>query len=390
VALTHLLLLLWNAAVRRAVHTTSAANDEGAEPAVCVFAGRTTAMLANYRPWIFLFVLLAFALGCAGKLAGVPAPADSRTVDLDVVVTAKSGAPVPGLEQQDFTVLDNGKPSAISTFAAKTGRDANIEVLIVLDAVNASATNVNYARQEVTKYLRSEGGVLAFPTSVAIFTDTDLRPVGSFTTDGNQLSTLLDQNDVGLRDLKRSSGFYGAEERAQLSLKALDRIAVAEAARPGGKFVLWVSPGWPLLSGASVQLDNKQEQAIFKNIVSMSSQLARARLRLYSIDPLGTADAGSHSVYYKNFLKGVSKPSQTDLGDLGLQVLSTQSGGLALSESNDVSAELRKCVADASAYYEISIPASIAASPNEYHRIEVKLSKPGLTGRTRTGYYAQP
>jgi hypothetical protein len=28
--------------------------------------------------------------------------------------------------------------------------------------------------------------------------------------------------------------------------------------------------------------------------------------------------------------------------------------------------------------------------PNEYHALEIKLGKPGLTARTRTGYYAQP
>ena len=27
---------------------------------------------------------------------------------------------------------------------------------------------------------------------------------------------------------------------------------------------------------------------------------------------------------------------------------------------------------------------------DEYHTLEVKVDKPGLTARTRTGYYAQP
>jgi hypothetical protein len=31
-----------------------------------------------------------------------------------------------------------------------------------------------------------------------------------------------------------------------------------------------------------------------------------------------------------------------------------------------------------------------AAHANEYHGLEVAIDKPGLTARTRTGFYAQP
>src|ERR1700744_4709933 len=42
-------------------------------------------------------------------------PADRRLV-LDVVVTDKSGKTVKGLEQKDFTVLDNGNPQTVLSF----------------------------------------------------------------------------------------------------------------------------------------------------------------------------------------------------------------------------------------------------------------------------------
>jgi hypothetical protein len=32
----------------------------------------------------------------------------------------------------------------------------------------------------------------------------------------------------------------------------------------------------------------------------------------------------------------------------------------------------------------------VAAKPDEYHQLQIKLAKPGLTARTRQGYYAQP
>jgi VWFA-related protein len=94
--------------------------------------------------------------------------------------------------------------------------------------------------------------------------------------------------------------------------------------------------------------------------------------------------------YYKNFLKGISKPSQVDVGDLGLPVLAIQSGGLALNSTNNIAGLLQECVADSAPYYEISFDPPQAERRDEYHHLEVKLAKPGLTARTRQGYYAQP
>jgi hypothetical protein len=49
-------------------------------------------------------------------------PGDGK-IHLDVVVTPKSGAPVNGLQQQDFTILDNKVPQTILAFQAVRGRD---------------------------------------------------------------------------------------------------------------------------------------------------------------------------------------------------------------------------------------------------------------------------
>ena len=155
--------------------------------------------------------------------------------------------------------------------------------------------------------------------------------------------------------------------------------------------MIWVSPGWPLLSGPNVQTDAKEHQQIFADIVNFSTQLLQARTTLYSIDPLGTADAGGfRTFYWKDFVKGISKPDQAQTGNLALEVLATQSGGMALSASNDVAAQLQRCIADIGAYYELSFNPSAGDQPNEYHGLEIHISKPGLTARTREGYYSQP
>jgi len=354
-------------------------------------------MLANARRWFLVFAPVLLAAAVSGQQpSGQPQQPSlllepGGAITLDVVVTPKSGPAVTGLQQQDFALQDNKAVQPILSFKAVDGRQAPAEVILVVDAVNAGQQSVAYEREQIDKFLRADGGHLAYPTSLAIFTDTGTKVQEGFSTDGNALSTALEQFTVGLRFITRSSGFYGADERFQLSLNALHELAVREAARPGRKIILWVSPGWPLLSGPNIELSSKQQERLFEDIVSISNVLRQGRITLYSIDPLGTADAASaRTFYWKSFLKGISKASQVQPGNLGLEVIATQTGGVALSSSNDVAQLLEKCIADAGAYYELTFDPPVGDQKHAYHQIEVRVDKPGLTARTRTGYYSQP
>lgn len=338
---------------------------------------------------LFLVTLLCTAAASAQE--GRPrAQAGDDKIHLDVVVTPKSGPPVADLQQQDFTVLDNNSPQAITAFAAVTGRQAPVEVIIVIDAINIDAREIGYERIQIDKFLRGEGGHLAYPVAIVVATDTGAKLAENFSSDGNALGAAMDRDQIGLRDIGRSAGFYGASERLQYSLGALNQLITTEAPRPGRKILLWVSPGWPILSGPNVELDAKQQDQIFGQIVTLSTQLRQARITLYSVNPLGAGESVFRGTYYEEFVKGVSKPSQVNLGNLALQVLALQSGGLELDYNNDLAGLLQKCVSDAAPFYEISFAAPAAERPDEYHRIEIKLAKPGLTARTRQGYYAQP
>jgi len=233
------------------------------------------------------FLLAILAAGSALAQSAAPAAPANGQIVLDVVVSPKSGAAEGGLQQQDFKVLDNGKPQAITSFQALKGRNASVEVVVVLDSVNTEIQTVEYARSELEKFLRAEGGRLAFPLSIAVVTDTDVQVLGDFSTDGNALAAQLNQDSPGLRAIRRSAGLQGAAERWELSLNALQKLAAAEAARRGRKIVIWLSPGWPLLARASAEFDSKQQQQVFTELVDISNDLAQARVTLYMIDPRG-------------------------------------------------------------------------------------------------------
>jgi VWFA-related protein len=324
----------------------------------------------------------------APSLAGA-----DRRIALDMVVTDKSGKPISGLRQQDFTVLDNKLPQKLVSFRAvdQTTPGPPPEVILVVDAVNTSFITVSYERSEIVRFLGQNGGKLAQPVSIIFFKDTNTEMQRAPSRDGNALIAEFDKYVTGLRTINRSAGFYGAQDRLNLSLRAIGGLAAYEATKPGRKLVIWISPGWPLLSGPRIQLTGRQEEGVFGSVVALSAGLRKAGITLYSIDPLGAADAGSlRSFYYENFLKGVTKPNNVVFGNLGLQVLAVQSGGLALRSSNDITAEIDRCAADASAYYEVSFDSPPAEHPNEYHGLQVNVDKPGLTVRTHTAYYAQP
>ena len=321
------------------------------------------------------------------------APGADRRITLDVVVTDKSGHPVPGLQQQDFTVLDDKQPQTILSFRAvdATGKSADFpqQAILLADAVNASFQSVGSTRQQVERFLRQDGGHLPIPMSLVFLTDssTQVQPVA--TGNGNALADSLNSTRFNLR-IDRSQGFYGAADRVRISLRTLEGLASYEATQPGRKLLIWLSPGWPLLSGANLELSQKDQESIFNMVVELSAALREARITLYSIDPLGVADAGRRETfYYQSFLKGVPSANGVQNGNLGLQVLAAQSGGRVLNSSNDIATSLAGCVVDATAFYTLTFDSPPADHANEYHSLQVKIDKSGLTARTRTGYYAQ-
>lgn len=340
-----------------------------------------------------LFTLSVLAQQEAVPAAATPSQNGANVITLDVVVNNKSGVPVAGLQQGDFTILDNKQPQKILLFEAvgQTAPSTGPEIVLIVDAVNTGFSQIGYERDQIAKFLQQDAGRLSHPVSIGFFADSGLTIQQAPSLDGNALVTYLNQHETGLRSIRRSQGFYGAGERMQLSLRALAELTAFEEKRPGRKIVIWLSPGWPVLSGTNGRLSVKDSQTIFNTIVFTSTQLRQAQVTLYSVDPLGTADAGSMAVsYYQQFTKGVRTPRQVEFGNIALQVLAYQSGGRVLHSSNNITEQIETCVRDASPYYVISFDPPPADGPNEYHALEVKIDRSDLKAQTRTGYYAPP
>jgi len=323
----------------------------------------------------------------------VPSRGGGRRISIDVVVTDKSGKPVPGLRQQDFALLDDKQPQPILSFHAtdeSSQGDPPVQAIFIIDAVNTGIQGVGIQRQQLEKFLRQNDGQLPIPMSLVFLADksTEVQPVP--TRDGKALANALDSSPSALRIIGRSQGFYGGVDRLQISLRALDGLIAYEARQPGRKLLVWLSAGWPLLSGPGVELTAKDQEFLFSTVVRLSSAMRDAGITLYSVDPAGMSDAGSpRTFYYETFLEGVRSANRVQNGNVGLQVLAAQSGGRVLNSTNDIASAVAACLADARTFYTLSFDSPVADHPNEFHSLQVKVDKHGVTARTRMGYYAQ-
>jgi VWFA-related protein len=312
-------------------------------------------------------------------------------ITLDVTVTDASGQPVSGLSEGDFTILDNQHPGKIVSFRAGDGTTATdaAQVILLVDEVNNSFQSVAAERDQMTKYLGRNGGHLPVPISIALFSDSGVK-INQPTQDGSVLIAELEKMPIPIHTVTSAMGGNGTVERFQLSLATLSHLLTYTGQKPGRKLLLWLGPGWPMMSGAHYGSTEGDKHRNWDSIVSFAKDLRQSQTILYSVDSLSSESSLQHSVYYQSFLKPVTSAKDADSGNLALPVLALQSGGRVLNGTNDLAGEIARCVAEAGAYYTIAVRVSPSEAVNDYRSLEVRIAKAGLTARTNTGYYNQP
>jgi VWFA-related protein len=303
-----------------------------------------------------------------------------------VTVSSHNGEPVEGLTKDDFALTDNKHQEPITGFQPLTGTITGI--VIVLDAVNLPYSDVSFARQQLGQFFSSNAH-LPQPTALGVLENSGLQMQPEFTSDGNALREELDHYSIGLRELTRSAGVYGAEERLQLSLSMFKGL-IAQLPPEGLKRIIWVSPGWPLLGGPGIQLSPSQRAQIFSSIVAFSTELHRSRIVVDAVNPAGASQDVGRTNFYETFLRAPRSPNDIALGQLGLQVIAKQSGGLVLNGSNDIAGLVRQAMEQTKGGYLLTFAPAPGDRNNEYHELQVKVQRSGVAVHAPAGYYARP
>ncbi len=315
-------------------------------------------------------------------------------IHLDVTVTDASGNPDTGLQPWDFTLFDNNQPRKILSFRSFDGVAVKphppVRVVLLIDTANLPFQQVAFVRSEMRKFLLQNGGHLAQPVSLFLFSDAGLRVQPQPSIDGNALVGVLDQIQGGIRTIDSAQAGEGLLERFQLSVRQLAYIAQNETKEPGRKLLIWVGPGWPTLDSANFSATERDQRRYFDTIVALSHDLRESRIVLDSVSATDPVSSGADAFAYRSFLKGVTSSNRADSGNLSLKVLAIRSGGLVLGPDNDLAGQIDRCIAGADAFYRISFDPPPAAHADEYHDLRIETGKPGLTARTSSGYYNQP
>ena len=123
---------------------------------------------------------------------------------------------------------------------------------------------------------------------------------------------------------------------------------------------------------------------------------ARANVSIYPVDPRGLTSAAEESVAVSSFAAQIDPGSGISAGALAnelrrsrasLRQLAEDSGGFAAVNQNDPAGTFDRIVRDSSTYYLLAYyPAS--GNDGRFHRIDVEVTRPGLTVQARRGYVA--
>src|SRR5262249_15333363 len=201
------------------------------------------------RARIALAVLAA--IGSQTPSQQAPAPvfrSSTRLVQVNVVVHDKHGQPVTDLKKEDFTVLEHGKPQAISFFemdsastiaaqpaaplapdvftnlpARRGGVPTGITVILV-DLVNTGWADQHYAREGLLKFLKQ----IEPQDRIAIFTlgGRGLTLLHDYTTDA---ASLVERMKTAKSELSATLDASTLDDSTQQELRDMGLDAIADS-----------------------------------------------------------------------------------------------------------------------------------------------------------------
>lgn len=355
------------------------------------------------------FCLLPFALG-SGVAQNAPPPQFRAAVDLvqvDVSVLDRARLPVSGLSAADFSILENGKPQKIAAFNQ-------------IDLPNPETLPVAWMR-DVAPDVRRNDDVDERRLVVLVMDDAmlpfDVQMITSAKQIGRDVVDRLGPADLAAvvftRDNRRAQNF--TQDRARL-IAAVDSIVsaghdpvnptfsdlplilstidtLARAASYLGtipkrrKAIIYVSVGVPL------DLDQLMNPAspmhdIFLRARTMFREAQAANVNIYSIDPSGLDGI---RFYIERRVRADAANDFSDRPNLYrdfLQTVSETSGGHAFINSNEFTSQVTQILRETGSFYLLGYQPANPAADGKFRRIDVKVNRPGLTVRSRRGYYA--
>jgi len=404
------------------------------------------------------------------KQQGLVLRSTTRLVEVSVVVQDKKGNFIRDLKKEDFVLLENGKPQQIRVFfmqAKNEGRLAAEELplgtfsnryaerpgtrggvtVILIDCLNTSWGDQVTARSQILNFLQQ----IQPNDRVALYALTrQLRVLHDFTRDPaplvralrafqgihmpdlaasvpslvqelhNQATASAQSPEEaaaaleaiqGIINALKEEAFNAEKTRILVTLGALEAIANHLAGVPGRKNLVWVSGGFPLLSGYLEATDDgpglntldspysaktassRDIRGRRTNIVSPPVQFTKhGRGQTFSLEfqrAVRALNAASLAVYPVD-ARGLSTNPNVWANISTMKDLAADTGGKAYYNRNDVNNSVREAITDSEVSYTLAYYPRELSGDGSYHSIKVKVARPGVVVRHRRGYYDFP
>jgi VWFA-related protein len=366
--------------------------------------------------------------------------AESSLVRIDVEVTDRSGKPIKGLREDQFTITDNGKPQKISTFSYSdiesidtAGPENTKPVVIPVDggapSVKQSVSDevrdrrmlvlfFDLSSMETDDIIRAHDAAEKFLAkqltpadlvSVVVFS-SQLSVLANFTNNRAVLekavavimpgaaSQLADQQYAaaqnGEYDVQQDTQAAYTPDQTEFNvfntdqkLIAIESLTNVLAGIPGRKALVEFTGG--------ITQTGEENRA---ELTAATDAANRADVSIYSIDARGMfatppgGDVTTAASTGTSMFSGASVFHQTDQREDSrdtLATLSTDTGGRAFFDLGDLSDAFPKIQQENGGYYLVgyNLPPDVKHD-GRWRAVSVKVKAPGTHVRYRNGYYA--
>jgi Ca-activated chloride channel family protein len=286
-------------------------------------------------PVLLLFLLTGFAHAQDDDVISV----DSSVVVLNAAVLDASGHSVEGLKREQFHVFEDGNEQAVSFFQAE---ETPFAAVILIDTSGSMETRISLARSAAIKFL--EG--LRSDDSTCIYTfDTKVKQLQDFSNSSDITEHIFDIKAYGMTVLN----------------DAIYEAARVLSKRPEKRKAIIV-----LSDGEDTQSKRSADKAL-KAALAVDATI-------YSVDMSSVEDGNPRRAQNIGILKNFAEKTGGIFVPAG--------GGNIMRDT------FKRIVDELSSQYTIGYQPANTKKDGKWRSLELRISRPNLTIRTRKGYNA--
>ncbi|MEP7213807.1 MAG: VWA domain-containing protein [Acidobacteriota bacterium] len=287
------------------------------------------------RVAIFLLISAAGVWGQTEEVYSV----DSSIVILNATIADSTGRHVSGLAQNQFRVFEDGTEQHVSYFAAE---ETAFAAVILLDTSGSMEERVSLARAAAIRFL---DGLRSSDNAALYAFDSKVSLIQPFSNSRDVVEKIFDLKSKGMTVLNDAV----FEAAGELSKRPEKRRAII------------------VLSDGEDTLSKKSDDKALKAALA-------ANASIYTIDMSSIA----------------MPPAQRSRSQSALKKFSEKTGGTFVATPGGAAMRdaFRNIVDELGVQYTIGYQPA-AKKDGKWHALELRVSRPGLTIRTRKGYVAQ-